>query len=306
MIHSRVFRAMGCEVEIKLETGLDGAAVLDTLPQRFDRLEDRLSRFRLHSELMQLNARAGTWVTVSEILFDNLLEARQAARQTEGLFNPLILPALVASGYDRNFDDIVPMSSTPPQSTPVWHSIGLRPKTRRVHLPAGSAVDLGGIAKGWTAQHIADDLAQYGPNLVNIGGDIVVRGAPEGLPGWPIHVDDPDGDEDLTTVWLRDAAIVTSGTDYRRWRTADGQRRHHIIDPYTSMPTQTDALSVTVIHPHAPTAEAFAKAILLKGAEPGLDWLNGHPSAAGLVVRQDSAVLSTANFVSYIQERINA
>lgn len=303
MIASTTFRAMGCQVEIKLEAvGAD--AILSEMPARFDALENLLSRFRPQSELMQLNALAGEWVTVSEVLFENIHMAKHMARLTDGLFNPLVLPALVASGYDRSFEQIGSRPATASQPANDWRYVELNIKKSRVRLPANSAIDLGGSAKGWSAQHIAHQLADHGSCLVNIGGDIVVNGAPEGLPGWQINIADPDNDLDLAAVWLRDTAIVTSGIDYRRWTTADGQQRHHIINPRTGEPAATDVLTATIIHPHASTAEAYAKAVLLKGSRAGLDWLNSRWQAAGLVIQQDRAVVATTNFVSYFQERI--
>jgi thiamine biosynthesis lipoprotein len=295
---------MGCGVEIKLDTRAGGDAILAKIPRKFDALEDRLSRFRPQSELMQLNAQAGQWVTVSDVLLENVHQAKHMARLTDGLFNPQVLPALVANGYDRSFEQIGSSSVTPSQPAADWRAIELNLTTNQVRLPSGSALDLGGIAKGWSAQHIAIELAAYGPSLVNIGGDIAAYGAPEGLPGWQINITDPDSDLDLAAVWLRDTVIVTSGIDYRRWTTADGQTRHHIINPLTGEPVVTDVLTATIIHPHAPTAEAYAKAVLLKGSAEGLEWLNSRWHAAGLVVRQDGAVLASTNFVSYFQERI--
>jgi thiamine biosynthesis lipoprotein ApbE len=63
-------------------------------------------------------------------------------------------------------------------------------------------------------------------------------------------------------------------------------------------------MNVTVIHPHAPTAEAYAKAIMLRGAEDGLHWLNQQWHAAGLVTQQDGKVLSTSNFAQFVSERL--
>jgi thiamine biosynthesis lipoprotein len=305
MIPSIQFRAMGCQVEIMLEARAAGA-VLGRMPARFEALEDRLSRFRPQSELMRLNDRAGEWVSVSDVLFENIHQAKHMARLTDGLFNPLVLPALVANGYDRSFAQLAPGSRGPARPAADWRRIELDRAAQQVRLPAGSAIDLGGVTKGWTAQHLAAELADYGPCLVNIGGDICVCGAPEGLPGWQIDIADPDSETNLAAVWLRDAAIVTSGIDYRRWTTTDGQPRHHIINPLTGEPAVTDARTVTVIHPHAPTAEAYAKAVLLKGSEAGLNWLDSRWHAAGLVVRQDGAVLATPSLVSYFWERIQS
>ena len=302
MIHEISFRAMGCRVEIKLETD-GGDTILAKMPGRFEALENQLSRFRSHSELMRLNAQAGEWVTVSPVLFENIHQAKHMARLTDGLFNPLILPALIASGYDRSFEQIVPGPAEPACPAPAWQSIALNMRTRQVRIPFGSAIDLGGIAKGWSAQHLCAQLSAYGPCLVNIGGDIATSGTPEGLPGWQIDIAEPDSEGDLASVWLHDAALVTSGTDYRHWTGADQRIRHHIIHPGTGASAVTDVRTVTIIHPDACIAEAYAKAVLLLGSEAGLQWLNTCWNAAGLVVRQDGAVLATDSFVSYLQER---
>lgn len=297
------FRAMGCEMTAQLETEHDGQAILRALPDQVEAIEGRLSRFRPHSELMQLNAQAGTWVEVSQVLFDNIYAAKQAARLTDGAFNPLVLPAMIANGYDRTFVEIAHPSTTPTVPVPHWQGIELRLKTHEVRIPPHSALDLGGIAKGWAAAALADTLAVYGACLVNIGGDLVARGAPQGLPGWQITIDDPQNGTKLLSLWLSNAGIVTSGTDYRHWTTANGEQKHHIIDPRTGQSAQTDVSTVTIVHRNVTYAEAYAKAVLLQGAEIGLNWLQSQWDAAGFVVRHDGAVFATPEFLSLIHER---
>ena len=288
---------MGCQVSVQLEAGKQGAAVLRRLPQRFAIIEAALTRFDPHSELMHFNARAGDWMTVSDLLFANIHAAKHAALLTGGLYNPLILSALTASGYDRSFEQIDTPEVTTKDAAPDWHGIEINLKSNEVRIPVESALDLGGIAKGRTAATIADELVDIGPCLVNIGGDMVGRGAPDGLPGWPVEIEDPFTGDAFTTVYLHDQAISTSGIDYRCWQTADGTQQHHIIDPRTGEPAVTDVLSATVIHPSATTAEAYAKALILFGAEIGLAWLNEQWHTAGLVFRQDGTALATSTLI---------
>lgn len=302
------WRALGCEVSAQLETAGEGRAILSAVPAQVESLEARLSRFRPQSELMRFNARAGEWVTVSEVLFANLSAAKHAARLTDGSFNPLVLPALIANGYDRTFDAL----SAPETSSPIpaadWHGIELRPSTHEARIPLGSAIDLGGIAKGWAAERVADDLAAHGACLVNFGGDLAARGAPQDFPGWEVTVAHPSDAAPLGRLWLRDASLVTSGVDFRRWVARDGAARHHIIDPRVGRSAETDVLTATVHHPSAVTAEAYAKAVLLRGAETGLQWLDSRWDASGLVVRQDGAILATplfsSRFLSHSEQRI--
>jgi FAD:protein FMN transferase len=294
------FRAMGCKIEIRLETDANGLEFLNKIPAELERYEAMMSRFRDDSELSNLNRQVGKWVKVSETLFTVIHQAKHGARRTDGLYNPLILHQMIANGYSGSFDAIhypITQRTTPAIS---WMAIRLRSKTHEVYLPFGSAIDLGGIAKGWASAEIADNLSKYGACLVNIGGDITVRGAPSGQDGWEIDIDDPTTGHLLTSLNLKDTTIITSGVDYRCWTTSDGEHKHHIIDPQTGLSATTDVLTVSVIHPHAPSAEIFAKAVLLMQSEAGLKWLHQHWRTQALVVRQDGCVMSTANFTGLI------
>ena len=274
---------MGSQVNIWLDEEKDITAIVDEV----EAIEAQLSRFRSQSELNTLNRQTQRWVYVSETLQVNVEQALYAAYLTEGLVTPLVLRALVMAGYDRDFPTLEPTFVDGPIHLHDWQDIQIL--EGRVWVP--DEIDLGGTAKGWTAQHIA---RQFDRILVDMGGDIVARGKL-----WKVYVADPFDPETLfTTVLLEDMAIATSGTDYRRW----GVEQHHIIDPRTARPAITDVLSATVIYPDAVMAEAMAKAVLLLGSQQGLEWLQQHPHAAGLVFCHDGAVLATDNFQSYIQQ----
>ncbi|MAU11446.1 MAG: thiamine biosynthesis protein ApbE [Anaerolineaceae bacterium] len=304
MLHSLEFRAMGCSATIQLQGPTEASHVLDQVPEQIAKIEAQLTRFQPDSNLMQFNAKAGEWIEVSHMLYENVLAAKQAARITNGRYNPLVLPAMVVNGYDRSFEQMHNVETQLAVEIPDWRNIEIKARTRQIRIPVGTAIDLGGIGKGWTAEYIADQLAEIGPCLVDFGGDIVARGAPDGYSGWPIDIEDPNTGEIFATVTLQDSAIATSGIDYRRWQNANGDLFHHIINPDTGQPARTDVFSATVIHPHAPTAEAYAKAVLIQGAQSGLSWLSQQWHGCGLTFSQEGAVLSTSNFEQYIQGRI--
>lgn len=302
-LYTRHFRAMGCEVEVRLEMDparhtTSGDALLQQVQTDLEIMETTLSRFRPTSELSLLNQHSGAWVQVSPMLFDLMRSARQAAVLTDGLFNPLVLPALIAAGYDRSFELINRPTRQVAQPAAPWQQIRLNGRTGEVFIPAGSAVDPGGIGKGWAAERLVTGLAEYGAALVNIGGDIAARGQPSGQPGWRVDVAEPGEDMIFTSVWLTDSSIVTTALDYRHWQTADGERQHHMIDPRTGQPARTDVYSVTIMHPNAILAEAFTKVAVLKGSSAGLHWLSQQWDTSALLVRSDGAVLATSNWQS--------
>src|SRR5581483_870949 len=213
------FRAMGCEMAAWLVDVDSRAAArhLTTAPALVETVEARLSRFRPQSELSRLNARSGQTVAVSKLLWQAVSRALAAAACTGGLYDPTVVDALEAAGYDRSFTSILdahsPARPVPPPRMG-WRDVRLDPAPPSVTLPPGVRLDLGGIAKAWTAERVADRLARFGPCLVDAGGDIALRSRPADQPGWAIGVADPRRPErDLALLLLQGRGVATSGVD---------------------------------------------------------------------------------------------
>lgn len=312
--HTHTFRAMGSEITAWVETTDDAATSLAQVESLFAHNEQALSRFRPDSELSRLNARCGQWVEVSPLLWDLLNQSLALAEQTNGYFDPTTLKALQLTGYVNSFTRTPPGSRPDRFLKPVrseklarsvapkvnnkgnWRDIQLDTRSRTVYLPPHLPIDLGGIAKGVTAQQAVELLQDVGPCLVDAGGDLVAGLAPIGYAGWPVAISSPWSDEaestDLFTLWLSEASLATSGIDYRRWQ-QKGQVAHHIINPFTHQPAATDALTVTVMMRDAAAAEAWATATLITGSA-GLDTLLAH-EIPGLIITQEGSILATLN-----------
>jgi thiamine biosynthesis lipoprotein len=291
------FKTMGCHARAVLDAeGECARAALDRLPAWFARREHVLSRFDPESALARLNAH-GTADRVDDVLWEAIDVALGAAAATDGLVTPTILSALEAVGYDRTFDRMERDQPGPPsdaRAVPDWRTIERDARTRSIRLLPGLRLDLGGTAKGWTADIAARSLARIGPALVDVGGDVAMSRSPRD--GWPIAIADPRGRRDaLDLVVLRGGGIATSGRDFRRWKRS-GLEQHHLIDPRTGAPSRTDVLSATVIAPRALDAEIAAKRVLLDGSRRGLAWIESHPELAALIVRDDGLVLRSAHF----------
>ncbi len=143
-----------------------------------------------------------------------------------------------------------------------------------------AAVDAGGIAKGWIADRLIDALAAHdlGGIIVNLGGNVAVRGAkPSGEP-WGIGVRNPaDPATLLGAVPLAAGSAVTSGIYERCFTAPDGTFYHHILDPRTGMPAETDVAGVTVICEQSIDAEGFSTTLLALGTERGRALVQRHP-----------------------------
>lgn len=280
------FAAMGTTVTVlaPTERAAQAAAVTRTL---FAEWERTLSRFLPESELSRLNAQAGASVEVSPLLWTVLVSALQAARASDGRYDPTLLRQMISIGYDRTFAEVrdgVPGSSRRPGHTQIggdWRRIQLDPARRWVTLPAGAGLDFGGIAKGMAVDAALDQLRALGltPALVNAGGDLAVAGQPPGLPDWPIAV---PGRDHHWTIPLQRGALATSTITRRNWYQGE-VARHHLIDPATGEPAQSDVLSVTAVAPTCRQAEVGAKVALLLGARAGAQFLEAH-RLAGLLI----------------------
>lgn len=136
----------------------------------------------------------------------------------------------------------------------------------RIWLPPGMRIDLGGIGKGWIAERAARLLStQVKACAVDAGGDLFMVGLPAGETAWRVALEDPcDPGHNLAILKAGPGAVATSTIVKRRWQQG-GQSRHHLIDPRTGLPAETDWLSVTVIAPHAAEAEVYAKSLLIGG-----------------------------------------
>ncbi len=226
------FRAMGSQINLWLETcsQMDAEAAFADVEILFEKNEQALSRFRVDSELSQLNANTGCWQSVSPLFWQVLLMALGMSAVTNGRFDPTVLHALEEAGYDVSFGMLDTAVSNPEfftSGSTNWTHIQLDPQRQAVWLPPGVGLDFGGIAKGYTAQQAVDILNEYGPCLVDAGGDLVAGVAPLMKPGWPVAIASPWMPEnDLFQLWLADEAMATSGIDYRRWE-RNGRFAHH-------------------------------------------------------------------------------
>ncbi len=292
MYHDLHFRAMNTDVNAYLwhEDTYLARAALHHVEQFFHEAHTRFTRFEASSELSALNAAAGQAFRASPQMIEVVELALKFSDKTGGLFNPTIIGALEAAGYDRTFDAIAAGSikrSQPRAPISPTSAIVLDRNRQTITLPKDVRLDLGGIVKGWAVQRATEQLAAYGPCLVDAGGDIMTLGVVPGTADWSIEIAEPfDRDQTVTTLNIRDRAVATSGSDRRRWQ-HNGAWQHHLIDPRTGQPSSSDLLTATVIAPTTVEAEVYAKTLFLLGSVDGLSWIDEQPMLAACVITTD-------------------
>jgi FAD:protein FMN transferase len=236
------------------------------------------SRFRPDSELVQVNARAGSRVRVSQHLAEAVTVALHAAAQTEGDVDPTLGLSLAAAGYDRDFDAVPtdgPAMMPRPPRPGAWRDVELDVDNRTLRIPANTALDLGATAKAWTADRAAARIAAAvgTPVLVSLGGDLAIAGPAESQPahGWPVRLTAESRDGDGPVAYIHDGGVASSSTVVRRWRRG-GETLHHLLDPRTGRPVAPLWRMITVNAATCLDANTATTAAMVRGAAAP-DWL---------------------------------
>ena len=308
MIRSIEFRAMNTSVMLAAEGegAIPGMYAAKTF---IDDCEQRFSRFLPGSELTELNHSAGDWLLISNELMEMLQLSMRYHRETHGIFDPSILIDLKQAGYDRSMDEIrangasLPSGSSKRDPRPAFQEMSFDLAANRVRLPRGMEIDLGGIAKGWIVEKAAQLLHRYVDICgVSAGGDILFIGQPLDGMDWDVYLEDPRSPtEMLAQLHISSGAVATSSIMKRTWSQGE-KMRHHLIDPRSGEPAQTDWLSVTVIAPSVITADVYAKAILIAGAQEAPALLNAKHDLTFIAVDSEGNLSGSPSYKEYIYE----
>ena len=229
------------------------------------------NRFRDDSEISRLNALTRESFTVSNTFELALDGALRAGEVTNGLCDPTVLPALLALGYDCDYDELrqrQPAGASAPVRPLGLDAVTLNRDAHTVTLAPRCQLDLGASAKALVVDIVANEVALHGGVVVELGGDVAVRG--RGAEGpWAVAIADTlvtTGREPRVSV--TNGGIATSSTTTRTW-TRGGQVVNHIIDPRTGSYAKSVYATATVSAASCLVANAFATAALLWGEDAG-------------------------------------
>ncbi len=262
------------------------AGLVDRARHRLDDLERRWSRFRDDSEISQLNRSTGEPVIVSPETWDVVTAAIEAWEWSGGRFDPTVGRTMELAGYDRAFEAGAIRTEAVTIACPTPRHLVLDPYPRSISVPAGVAIDLGGIGKGAAADLVADELLDAGAAgcCVNLGGDLRVAGEPPRPEGWRVAIDTGPGGPSLT-VGVTAGAVCTSTRTLRTWTGPNGTE-HHLRAADTGRSIDSGLRTVTVIAARALAAEVVAKTAFAAGPADAAAIVGG-VDATGLLITDD-------------------
>jgi len=268
-----------------------GRALEAAIRGLLDRIVAQMSQWEPDSDISRFNRSApGSWHSLPPDFLQVLRAALDVAKRSGGAFDPAMgaLAALWGFGPAGPVDAPPAPGRIDAARAPGGRgSIELDPLLLRARRIADVALDFSGIAKGHAVDAVAEHLRGAGiaDFLVEIGGEL--RGAgikPDGQPWWVDVEPVPGSGLPPLRVALHELAIATSG-DYRRGFAHGGRRYGHTLDPRTGWPVANGVASVSVLHPRAMYADAWATALTVLGPEQGLALARREGLPARMVVR---------------------
>jgi len=254
-------------VTVAKDEALDFA--IERLDHWLGEVDAAVNRFIPNSELSRLNASHGEALNYSPTFDLCLTTALAAYEQTQGACSPTVLPSLLALGYDRDFYEIESdqaIALSPTQPALGLDAIVIDREAKTVRLLDDCQLDFGATAKALTCDLIANEVAPVSGVVVEIGGDVAVRGeGPDGL--WAIGVSDSlQATENDLRLGLSNAGVATSSRVIRAWR-AGGKPQNHIINPFSGDCANGPYGSASVVAASCAEANSFSTAALVWGEE---------------------------------------
>lgn len=281
----------------------DDAEILSEIETECLRYEKLLSKTIEGSDVWNINHAEGKRVPVSDETRDLINRALEFSRISDGRFDISIEPCVAL--WDFTGEDMGKLPDSDELAAAAekvdWTKIDINDEG--VMIPAGMSIDLGGIAKGYISDRIAEYLSAGGVEsaLLNVGGNVRTVGLKPDGSNWRIGIQDPEGARDQSIVGVVDLqgnSVVTSGI-YERGFMVEDTWYHHILDPETGWSVQNEIAGVSIVTDEACTADALSTTIFAMGLEEGSAFIEGLEGVEAIFVTKDGDVSWTSGLNNY-------
>ncbi|MGL6172994.1 MAG: FAD:protein FMN transferase [Cellulosilyticaceae bacterium] len=289
---------MGTSITISLYDHQDDA-ILDEAFALVEDLENQLSINKSNTLLDEVNDNSGIQpIPINESMFEVIQKGLYYSELTDGSFDITVGPLVKL--WNIGFPDArVPSSNEIIKALPLvdYTLVSLDEVNKTAYLSqSGMMLDLGGIAKGYTADEIVDLLQSHGVNhaIVDLGGNVYTLGTKVDGSSWKVGVQDPfnpRGDI-IGSLPTSNKSIVTSGI-YERYLEEDGKKYHHILDPSTGYPFDNEIAGVTIVSDYSIDGDALSTSVFSKGIQDGLTFVESLEGIDAIFISTDKKVYVT-------------
>lgn len=263
--------------------------------------ENMLSRTIEGSDIYKINNARGKGVKVNPVTCELIKSAKSYGDLSDGLFDISIGIITDKWEFSENSGKI-PIKSNIEAALPLvdYKKIKIDETNKEnpiITVPDGAMLDLGGIAKGYIADCAAEYLSgcSLSGAVINLGGNVVVLGSKPDGSAWGVGLRDPNGNagDVMGAVSLNGGTVVTSGSYERRFK-QDGIIYHHILNPKTGYPYNSDLIAATVCGNTSADADALSTVCFLLGRDKALKLIESIPDTEAVLIGTDNTVSVTS------------
>ena len=290
--------AMDTVMNLKLYHAVDAGAVEGMFNGGVESIYDYERLFSATAEgsdVHNINANGGEITPVSEVTADVLRQAMALSERTGGALDITAYPAMKAWGFTTGEYRVVDEAERAELAANIdYTKVELEGETARI--PEGMMLDLGAVAKGYTADRLTDTFRDVGVKhaLLDLGQSTIaaIGTKPDGS-AWRIGIQDPAGSDYLGVLELNDQSMGSSG-NYQRWFEENGVRYGHIIDPDTAAPAQSGLAGVTVVSDSALLCDGLSTALFVMGLEEAADHWREYRDFDAIFIEDSGKITITA------------
>ena len=281
--------------------GIEDKAIVSEALDLCAEYEALLSMTVEGSDVWRINHSGGTPVTVAQQTAEIIAAGLEYGRLTDGLFDITI--GRLSALWDFTGQSGIPARSEieTARQTVDYRQVVLDGYTVQLLNPE-AWIDLGGIAKGYIADMIAEFLKerQVPAAIIALGGNIVAYGQKPDGSKWLIAVRKPFGEQsDRSGILKTDEASIVSSGKYERQFVENGVLYHHILNPNTGMPVGSDIDGATILSERSMDGDALSTIVLLVGSQRAASILDAARGFIGAVLVLDSGEILTLGEVDF-------
>lgn len=289
---------MGTVVTVTLYDSND-QKILDKVFNKVKELESTLSINENGTLVDEINQAAGSNpVKVDDDTYTVIKKGIEYSKLSNGLFDISVGP--IVKLWSIGLPEAkVPTQEEIDERLPLigYNDVELNDKDKTIYLKrTGMMIDLGGIAKGYTADVISDMLTEEGVKsaIINLGGNVFAHGKKLNGDDWKIGIQNPFSERGgiVGTVTTSNKSIVTSGI-YERYIEKDGVKYHHILSPTTGYPYENEIAGITIVSDTSTDGDALSTSVFAMGVENGMKFVNSIDGVDAIFVTKDNKVYIT-------------
>lgn len=284
---------MGTVIKVTLYDS-DDESILNDIFTKVKELETNLSINENGTLVDKINASAGIEpVKVDADTYEVIKKGLEYSEVSNGLFDITIGP-LVKLWSIGLPEQKLPTKEEIDSKLPLidYNDLVLDDSEKTVYLKRpGMMIDLGGIAKGFTADIISQILTEKGVKsaIIDLGGNIFAHGSKNGTDFWKVGIQNPLSERGgvIGSIKVKNKSVVTSGT-YERYFEENGVRYHHILSPKTGYPYENNIAGITIISDKSVDGDGLSTSVFAMGIEDGLKFVNSRDGIDAIFVSNDN------------------